>query len=268
MHGKLKVTMARKVPRVLAVAVMVVCGANGVRATQEPQDNSPVLGLKPAHVGQVFSLPPNAGAPFTATVEFETTQVLSDRTVVVHRSKSFVARDSKGRTRNELRENSPTGQQETVQVILYNPETKVRTTLSPKASTARQATVKPSEFVGDLGQIGAAGSPASRAAAQKNAAAAEIGVDYMDGMEVRHFRERHIVPVGLSANEGQIEAVYEYWYSRELKVNLLSKKIDARAGAQSARLKEIKRGEPDRALFEIPAGYTIIASPPPARLNP
>jgi hypothetical protein len=230
---------------------------------QQPQDNSPVIGIGTAQVGQVFSLPPSAGASFTATVEFETTQVLSDRTVVTHRSTSYVARNAKGRTRNELRTmvDGPGGQQpETLEVILYDPETKVRTTLSAKTHRATQAIVKPSDMAGGRGAVSAATKKTSRVNAPKNVSTEEIGIDYMQGLDVKHFRERRIVALGITGEEGEVQTIYEYWYSPQLKVNLMSKRTDPRTGTQSARLTEIRRGEPSASLFEIPAGYRLITA--------
>jgi hypothetical protein len=250
----------------MAVLVMFAsCSTPSAAAQerQERQESSPVLGLGPAHVGQVFSLPPNPGAPFTATVEFETTQVLSDRTVIIHKSTSYVARDSKGRTRIELRVESPTGETETLQVILYDPQTRVRTTLSPKTNTAAQGKAAGLGNPPDQSQTGAAAASdarASRGSSQKSFAGEDIGVDYLDGVEVRHVRQRKTVTTGVSAEDGPVETTYEYWYSPELKVNLLSKRNDPRTGSQSARLKDIHRGEPSASLFEIPTGYKLIAA--------
>jgi hypothetical protein len=221
-------------------------------------------------VGQVFSLPPSMGAPFTATVEFETTQVLSDRTVVTHRSTSYVARDSKGRTRNELRVmvDGPSGQQpETLEVILYDPETKVRTTLSAKTHRATQAVVKPGDMLGGTTAASTASKKSSRGTAPKNFSAEELGIDYMEGAEVKHFRERRNVVLGMDGNEGEVQTVYEYWYSPDLKVNLMSKRSDPRTGTQSARLKEIRKGEPSASLFEIPAGYKMITAEKAGKLE-
>jgi hypothetical protein len=256
--------------RLLCAAVAL---SGSLVAYEQPQlhDNTPVLGMGTAQVGQVFSLPPNPGAPFTATVEFEATQLLSDRTIVTHKSTSSVARDSKGRTRNELRVlvDGPNGQEpETLQVILFDPGTKVRTTLSPKTHTAVQAIAKVS--TGDVAPspIAAGTSKASRAAVARPPQAEQIGMDYMNGLQVKHFRERRRVTFGESGNESEVETVYEYWYSPDLKVNLLSKHNDPRTGSQAATLKNIHRGEPNSSLFEIPKDYRIIAADAQRKTNP
>ena len=245
----------------LIVAGIALLGWAATARGQQLQDNTPVRGIGSPQVGQVFSVPPVAGAPFTATVEFETTQVLSDRTVVTHRSTSFVARDSKGRTRTELRAMSegPNGPQpETIEAIVFDPETRVRTTLSAKRLTATQAIVKLPVMLAGNAPPTAGGGKVGRVLAQKNDSVEEIGMDYMDGTDVKHFRERRIVSFGDAGNESSVATVYEYWYAPGLKVNLMSKRTDPRTGMQMARLKEIKRVEPNASLFEIPAGYKVI----------
>ena len=231
---------------------------------QQTQETSPIIGIDSAQVGQVFDLPPNPGAPFTAVVEFETTQTLTDGTVITHTSSSSVARDSKGRTRNELRAQSGAQsgvRNEVLQIVLYDPGTHLRTTLSPRTHTARRSNVAASsDLTARTGAKGASqkSGQAESSAGHRGSQPEEVGIDFMGAFEVKHFRERRTLPPGTAGNDRDIQTVYEYWYSQVLKVNLLSKRIDPRTGTQTATLKEIHRGEPDASLFEIPAGYKII----------
>ena len=50
----------------------------------------------------------------------------------------------------------------------------------------------------------------------------------------------------------------EQWYSLELQVYVLTKQSDPRSGETIYRLANINRSEPDRALFEVPADYSVI----------
>jgi hypothetical protein len=234
----------------------------GAARSQEFRENSPVTGIGTPQVGHVFSVPPNPGAPFMATVEFETTQILSDRTVMTHRSTSHVARDGKGRTRNELQLTSDGPTDRTpgaFMVILYDPQTRVRTTLFARTHTATQAILNSPETSTKGVATGAAGKKSNRSAVDPNISTEEIGMDYMDGMQVKHFRERNIASSVAEGDDSGVETLNEYWYSPELKVNLMSKRIDPRSGTQSARLKGIQRGEPDASLFAIPAGYKLLS---------
>jgi hypothetical protein len=260
----------------LMLGTLAMHGAGTATRNQEPVETSPMIFEGTAQVGQVFNLPPNPTAPFTAIVEFETTQTLSDRSVVIHKSSSNVARDSKGRTRNELRVqmDGPNGPQtQILEVVLYYPSTGIRTTLSPRTHTARQTEVKLSVALkggsnsrsAKASSTGQAPGRGDMVADRRNTQTEELGMDYMQGLAVKHFRERRIYPVGSAGNDREVETVYDYWYSPELKVNLMGKRIDPRAGTQTATLKGIRRGEPDAALFEIPADYRVIGPEKPGQ---
>ena len=50
----------------------------------------------------------------------------------------------------------------------------------------------------------------------------------------------------------------EFWYSPELKENILSTNHDPRSGEYVNRLINISRAEPDASLFQPPSDYTIV----------
>ena len=69
-------------------------------------------------------------------------------------------------------------------------------------------------------------------------------------------------------NEKPIEMVSERWYAPELQAVVLSTHRDPRVGQDTRRLTGITRGEPDKSLFEVPAGYTVRQGPPPFLRGP
>jgi hypothetical protein len=85
---------------------------------------------------------------------------------------------------------------------------------------------------------------------------------------VKHFRQRQIVSYVDAGSENMVETVYEYWYAPELKANLTSKRVDPRTGIQTTSLKNIHRGAPSAALFEIPEGFKVIVEEKAARSSP
>ncbi len=73
------------------------------------------------------------GLPFSAKVELETVSQLQDGTLITHKTYNLDARDSAGRTHNEMR-NWITAEDEEpklTRVELYDPVTKTRTDLFP-----------------------------------------------------------------------------------------------------------------------------------------
>lgn len=69
------------------------------------------------------------------------------------------------------------------------------------------------------------------------------------------------IPAGDMGNELPINVVTETWFSPELQVTVLRKFNDPRYGEDIYRLTNINRTEPAKALFEIPAEYTIKEGP-------
>jgi hypothetical protein len=70
------------------------------------------------------------------------------------------------------------------------------------------------------------------------------------------------IPAGEIGNERPIQIVDERWYSPELQTVVMTKHSDPRFGETVYRLTNIDRNEPARALFEVPADFTIKDGPP------
>jgi len=55
-----------------------------------------------------------------------------------------------------------------------------------------------------------------------------------------------------------LDTVSERWYSNELKTIVLTTRKDPRTGENTYKLTNLRRGEPGRNLFELPADYRVI----------
>jgi hypothetical protein len=66
------------------------------------------------------------------------------------------------------------------------------------------------------------------------------------------------IPAGEFDNEQPLEITHEQWYSTELQTVVLMRHNDPRFGETTYKLTNVTRGEPDRALFELPDGYKIV----------
>ena len=69
------------------------------------------------------------------------------------------------------------------------------------------------------------------------------------------------IPAGQIGNERPIEIVTETWFSPELHTMVLRKHSDPRLGDSTYRLTDIKRNEPDAALFQPPPGTKVSVEP-------
>jgi hypothetical protein len=65
------------------------------------------------------------------------------------------------------------------------------------------------------------------------------------------------IPVGAEGNDRALTVVVETWESRDMGIILLQKNSDPRSGNSIKRMTNLKRTEPDAALFQVPTDYTI-----------
>jgi hypothetical protein len=206
---------------------------------------------------------PVPGNPFSAVVEQQMTQVLKDGTVFARKSSAFIARDSRGRIHNESREVLPatSGHKPALlSVHVYDPETRLNAFLNPFTHLARQRalpnpphTVPPSNWAQ---RSGIHRSP-------PNVRDEDLGTNVIHGIDVHGYRRTMILPEQISGTGRPIVVTEEYWYSEDLRINLLTRRDDPRVGKLTVAVNRIDRTEPSFDLFEIPAGYKVVDMTPP-----
>jgi len=202
-------------------------------------------------------IPAVRALPFSAKVELETVSQLQDGTQITHKTYNLVARDSAGRTHNEMRNwmNAQGERPRLTRVELYDPATKTRTDLYPLTNVARQWVMRAT--------LSAATAPG---AAKPETSREEIGTDTMEGLPVKGVRVTQTYATGALGNDRPLTIVTENWYAAELRINLLTKRTDPRHGVQTVRATELKREEPDAALFAIGDEYKIVKEEGPAQV--
>lgn len=202
-------------------------------ASAQSSDSAPITVTSEGRVSEwVYGerIPAVRGLPFSAKVELETVSQLQDGTQIAHKTYNLDARDSAGRTHNEMR-NWITAEGEEpklTRIELYDPRTKTRTDLFPLTKLARQWVV-------------AAAAQATPAAgtAKPTAMREEIGTDTMEGLPVKGTRVTQTYATGALGNDRPLSIVTEYWYAAELRLNLLTKRTDPRYGVQTVRVTEL-----------------------------
>src|SRR5215470_9404316 len=198
-------------------------------------------------------IPAVAGMPFSAKAELESANQLQNGTLITHKTYNLIARDGQGRTRNEARNwiDLTTGAEPRLtRVELYDPSTRLRTNLYPLTKIARQW---------PFGTPGPVAAPSPQNPQVKpETSREEIGIDTIEGLPVRGVRVSQTYPTGSLGNDRPLTVVTEYWYSQELRINLLTKRTDPRSGTQNVRVTELVRQEPDPVLFTIPEEYKLL----------
>jgi hypothetical protein len=216
--------------------------------------------LLPAAMGQTRGVfvTPIPDAPLLAVVNTQRSQILKDGTTLNQKTLSAIARDGHGRIFNERRTLIPATETATPPILtihIYDPQTRMNTFIDPQNRLAWQSTLNrpPSALPPEVGSIPLAGTtPASPYVKEE-----DLGTRRMEGVDVHGIRDTQTIPA--EANNGkEVTVVDEYWYSDELRLNMLAIHKDPRTGEQTTTVTQVDRREPDPAIFEIPPGYKVM----------
>jgi hypothetical protein len=218
------------------------------------------------------------GQPFSADIVDETDQFLADGNHIHREMHGKVFRDSEGRTRTEsdlgLRVN--VGGEPYVHITILDPVQHRNILLNPRL---KEASVQPT--TGNLPASAPPPAPAKSDApvlieslrvirqAQQTASTAsvarpsreDLGTSTMEGFTVTGMRISHTIPAGERGNDKPMTTTNETWFSRDLGVTLLTKSESPETGVHTHKLVNIRAGEPDPLLFQIPVDYTVKEQP-------
>jgi len=217
----------------------------------------------PAFGGGVF-VTPIPGAPFSAVAEQEMAQLLKDGTWFKRKTSALIARDSQGRIHNESHEVIPTSSAQDPVLFsthIYDPNTRLNTFLNPHTHIARQRTLTHPPST----------EPPSNWAQQEsdthppnpNIREEDLGPGSLDGIDVHGYRRTITISEKASGTGRPVMVTDEYWYSEELRINILTKHNDPRTGELTVTVTRLNRDEPDAELFEIPSDYKLVDMTPP-----
>lgn len=215
---------------------------------------------------------PVKDAPYTATAVTESTQTLADGNRIVNKSSVFVARDSQGRTRREqtIDRLGPLSMEGSKVVFISDPAAHTDYILNPDEQRARivkrdnmkvftlDGADKTKHEITARVKLSPAEAEHARTTWQessKQVKREQLGTQVMDGVTVEGTRETVTIAAGQIGNDRPIEIVSENWYSQDLHALVLHKHSDPRFGYTVFHLTDIKRGEPDASLFQVPAGF-------------
>ena len=234
-----------------------------------------LAGLNQDTEAVLVSANPVKGAPFTATLVTENSGTLRDGTHIDRTNSVVVARDSEGRTRRE------TG----TMIMITDPVAEVSYSLNKKTHTAvkldmlysmtvngETVTVRAMpEQVRDEVKLKA---EAELKAAEANVAGSgrgsvvpdmaepveeDLGTQMMEGLAVSGKRITRTFPANSSVgNDQAFKIVTEQWYSPDLQMNIMTHLDDPRQiTTTTVHYTNLKRGDPEPSLFQVPADYTI-----------
>ncbi len=231
------------------------------------------------------------GAPYSADAITETSQRLGDGNTIRRKSQAQLYRDGEGRTRREdtIEAIGPWAAGTPHKSVMINdPVAGVHYVLDPASRTANKMpamtggqfniTVPDGGPMPPLPPMGGAGmqtftyshgdpttissrripeAGSAQAANMPQVKTEPLGKRTIEGVEAEGTRTTMTIAAGQIGNDLAIETVSERWYSNDLKTTVLTKRNDPRTGETTYRLTAIRRGEPGRSLFEVPADYTV-----------
>jgi hypothetical protein len=228
--------------------------------------------------GGGLALQPIAFHPYSAEQVSEHVQTLADGTHITqttHTTKLY--RDSAGRTRTEHTFTPPPGAviaSAPSFVQIADPVAGYHYMLDSRSQTARRTSWPSSMRRPDVAIPATpplpAVLPATKAAFTADSTRPHpdmshesLGTQTIEGVLAEGTRTTVTYPVGFMGNDRPITTVSETWMSLDLKAVVLSKMSDPRNGESTTRLTNIVIAEPDPALFQVPADYSIVDEPAP-----
>jgi hypothetical protein len=238
---------------------------------------------------------PVQGAPYSATITTESVQTLADGNRIVVKTTGFVARDSLGRTRQQM-ELPAIGNLSAAKipeiVFIQDPVAQVSYTLNLTDRTAhRMSPIMAGQ--GGPGPDGRGGEPGTAiviagagiatggplplppskdvvfvqngmmSGEQSRTTSTDLGLQIIEGVVANGTRTTLAIPPGQIGNEKPISVVTEVWTSPDLKAIVYSKRNDPRMSEQTFQLTNIQRIEPNPSLFTVPSDFSIIDGPQP-----
>jgi len=213
---------------------------------------------------------------FTGTLKTSFEQKLVDGNAIHTVKRSHQARDSAGRTMNEMPGGCMLGSDgqmhEIRNISVYDPVARTNSTWQigndnqPKVARVfhqpqpmKQPDPDPAELERRQKQMQAA--QAQMQQQRKETRTESLGIKDFNGIAAEGTRITRTIPAGKEGNDQPLLVINETWRSKELGLTLMTISDDPRRGRTTTEYEELNRGEPDPALFSPPANYTVMEQP-------
>jgi hypothetical protein len=190
------------------------------------------------------------GQPFSAVEERKFLQVLRDGTRIETNQTNRIFRDGEGRTRVVAMDGI---------VTIGDAVKNFKVVLDPVKKTARRSGGAFFFLAFD------SPAPAQSTTGMTSETTDIMGPQLVNGVMATGTRTTVTIGKGQIGNDRDIKTVTERWVSKDLNLLIKSVYSDPRFGDTNYQLTQIVAKEPDAALFQIPADYTVVEESP---LNP
>jgi hypothetical protein len=259
---------------VVAGSVLLVsAGAARAQGPGGPHHGGPgfggpmeLMGFEGGHDGKVVK-----GAPFTASATSETTETLSDGTVIHRTAQLTLYRDSQGRSRRELTASgfgplAASGAQKTM-VMISDPVAGFHYMLNSEEKTANKSAIHTRTQTADSTDSFHQ-KMESRQAAEEAAGLLKkesLGTQVINGVSAEGTRITKTIPAGKIGNDKAMQIVSERWYSPDLQIVVKATHTDPQMGTTTYAVTALQKSEPAATLFAVPSDYAVTTGGPHGR---
>ena len=203
------------------------------------------------------------GTPLSGDLVISRDTTLADGNRIHSESTTKVYRDTQGRVRREVGVDlatPATGNVKRSMVVITDPVAGKRYMLNPDNKSAREMPMRGPKRQGEPREehMKAMGGPDDSGAVTKE----QLGTKAVNGLQAEGVRVTRTIPAGAIGNDKPIEVVTERWYSPDLQIGVMTVHTDPMMGTVTTKLVNVVRGDPDAALFQVPADYKIKAGKP------
>ena len=239
-------------------AVVIALLAGSALLAQGPRGGGMGFGgPRPGMAGHAILLHGTVtGTPFSAVQVTTRQQTLANGNAIQKQETANVFRDSQGRVREEMTSSGRDGQGSRTTVVISDPVARVERVLNPQYKTvSERAMPQPAPLGADGKALTWGGVRVHQPPG--DVVKEDLGTQTLNGVVATGTRFTRTIPAGAMGNAQPMQTVRETWVSSDLKVPVMVKTSDPRFGTTVTQLTNITRSEPDAALFQTPADYTV-----------
>lgn len=227
--------------------------------------------------GASFNYAGNTGRPFSADVVEENDKFLADGNHIHYEVHGRIFRDSEGRIRTET--DAPVFTSESKPFVHINITDLVEgriifLDMEHKTATVTRLGQPPSQPAIARSKSLAGNSPRAQPNPAVNTlqrstpptpdpAPEDLGTTQIEGFAVMGTRSTHIMEAGVIGNDKPIATTTERWFSTDLKMDLVNITESPDSGKHVRKLVNIRSGEPDPLLFQVPPDFAVREMPQP-----
>jgi hypothetical protein len=252
----------------LLLTGLYVCPIVVVAQGQKP-DQAPLKGAQSFHTEdggvnetmESIVVSAKTQAPFTLMLDTEWARPLGDGGSITAVNRRRIARDAAGRIYQERwflvpKNGDIESQMTTIQIADANALTLYNCFFfGPKKNVCELLDYSPNSPAVNTAEKDLAGElPENRGSYSHKF----LGKQLISGVETIGVKDSTIYNPGVFGNDRQMTVEREVWYSPQLDLNLLSVRSDPRTGKQTFTANPVVMGDPDMALFELPAGFSVL----------